>query len=430
MKIIVLRYKNRKLSSYLKFFLELFGFLTDTVADTVLDISYPLKERMDIDEIIDGSEYIFLNIGDDPQVSFELVRKLLKRQDFMVTEDDLQVMQEIWDDLYTEKLMQHIYTVSELYMNRKMRYKDTYLLENAVNGLDTLADMVFHNKWMKNCFGRIAYCALACQVNDALKKMEMRNWYEPEELVKICEDVLRQKPKLTGLYILKAEILRNQRHQKRKMTECYQWLYRHAESPAVKKYACFGLGERYQRAAEQMDLLLHVDALKKFKEYDEIDPYNIRVLFKIAMQEERRTFLDKSGDWSKAKNYYKRICDIVRKIGTERIGNIEFEYYYKALFRLGAIARFAGESDDAVKSFGKAGRSWDDLYESQYLSEIYKEDYGYVIEFLQNKYQRKDCVIWQQLAKIYEENGEMDIAREYYIRANTYEHKFGKQELN
>ena len=432
MKMIVLKYRKRKTSSSLGYFLRMFGFLVDSVSENMLLFNYFDKWK-GFGAVSCDAEHVYVDLTEHDEVPFHVIEDIIERQDMAFSEEDVNVIKEMWEQFYCGEMTEWMYTISELYINRKMRYPNVRLLEKAIYGLDDAAGRLEANKkWIKNMCGKLAYCYLACQVNDALEKMEEWPWYDALRLAGICDAVLAVQHGFWGLYLLKADILRNRRGMQEKVMDSYCFLrdIRLTENVRigddVRKYALLELGERYQTAAEKERKLLYPKAVEYYLQFEAIDPNNIRVLFKIAMQMERRA-QRQMGRIEEAVWRYERLCALVERIGFANVNNVEFEYYYKAKFRLGVIARMEKDIPKAIAQFSDASVCWDKLKTNEYLEDIYGEQGRMeVIRFLQGKYKKRDCVISQQLAELYENSGREEEAREYYIKANMIAHRFGQ----
>lgn len=428
MKVIILKYGDRILSCFLRYFLEMLGFIVESVADSIAAGSRLFKELDAGKELQQDADHVFFDLSNCQKITFREIQNILECQGpGIVSPADLHIIEAIWHKIYSDRVMQNLYTISELYINKKMKYTDVSLLENSIYELNkTIRQIAENEAWMNNWYGRIASCYLKFKVNDALQKMEERRWYESGQLLEICKEALLEKPQMIGIFLLKANILREQRHLGEYEEDNYMQLYNCTTNRDIKKYALLGLGEEYQLDAEKKKKKLYAEALKLYLKYEKADPDNVRVLFKIAVQKERMAELC-GDDWEEARSRYRRICDNVSKIGFANVSNVEFEYYYKARFRLGAIAKIKAETEESINQFSIASRCWDWLKNNQYLSKIYDaQEWEHVVGFLQEKYKRRDCIIWQQLAELYEGKGELEKAREYYIRANTYAHRFGQ----
>ena len=432
MKMIVLKYQKRKTSSSLGYFLRMFGFLVDSVSELVAD-SDDFGRWKGFGRLYQNKDHVYVDLTEYTEVSFGLIKDILYNQDMRFSDDDISVIKDMWNTFYSEQMTEWMYTISELYVNRKMRYSNVRLLEKAIYGLEKAADMLMsQKKWINNMYGMLAYCYLACLVNDALDKMDEWPWYDALRLADVCDAVLAERPWFCGLYLLKADILRNRRGMQKRIEDCYCYLRdgRPTEYVAaaddIRKYALLELGEHFQTVAEKKNELLYPEAVKYYKQYEEIDPNNIRVLFKIAIQMERRV-QRQMGSIEQAIRRYERICALVDKIGFANVNNVEFEYYYKAKFRLGVIFRSLGKTEKAIAQFSDAIVCWDKLKTNEYLRDIYgKQGRNEVIQFLQEKYKKRDCVISQQLAELYENKGDEDKAKKYYIKANMIAHSFGE----
>ncbi len=444
--IITLRLgKSRFLCQYLKTFLEMVGFVTEAAAagGSASDASV---NPFDLDCWEDSTEFDKLlynaqsSQGEESGESgvhpydlegvkkqlFMCITSILSAPEVGLSQEELGCIRGIWDNIYCHEVMKSVYVISDLYINRKMHYENIELIEEAMYHLNRISREIEGN-CSKSVFDAAAYCYLAVQVNDALFKMRVQPKHDPGMLLELC-DRISMEHKGEIVWLLRANIMSNVYAMENKLETYYEEMLesisRGLERLApLKKYFLFGMGELLQVRAERRKEPLYTQAVEYYEKYMEIDPHNIRVLFKIAL------FYERKADLNRAKKYYTDLCLGVENIVVEQRNNIDFEYYYKSQFRLGVIGGQLHHYKEAIGYFERASGCWDDLDENLFARDMFVEEptLTKVKDFLKEKYKMRDCVIWKQMGDMYAAEKDSEKAAECFMRADFAGHRYGRR---
>lgn len=443
--IITLRLgKSRFLCQYLKTFLEMVGFVTEAAAvgGSASDASV---NSFDLDFWEADAEFGKLlynaqssqseesgknsvhpyDLDDVKKHLFMCITEILTWAGAGLSQEEIDCIRNIWDNIYCHEVMKSVYVISDLYINRKMHYENIELLEEAMYHLNRISREIEGN-CSKSVFDAAAYCYLAVQVNDALFKMRVQPKHDPGMLLVLCDRISKaHKGEIACL--LRANIMSNVYAMENKLETYYDEMLesiscgRERLAP-LKKYFLFGMGELLQVRAERRKEPLYTQAVEYYEKYMEIDPYNIRVLFKIAL------FYERKADLNEAKKYYTDLCRVVENIAVGQRNNIDFEYYYKSQFRLGVINGQLHLYREAIDCFERASGCWDDLEENSFARDVFAEDptLTKVKDFLKEKYKMRDCVIWKQMGDMYAAEKDSEKAAECFMRAGFAGHRYGR----
>lgn len=317
----------------------------------------------------------------------EVTRILLQKG--AVTENDRQAMDRI-ARLYSMDITRDIYTIRGLYQNRKVVYQKTEMIKNAVNGLvnflaDILADT--EEEPYRICYS-MAY--VSDLINEGLYKLRGDARFLSDKLLELTGRALKGSPELHTVYLLNISILLNTRELNEKVVEACNRAIENLDGIA-RSMSEFYLGEVLQQEDEKNRLLLYKEATGHYVSCLKDNPDEIRAMYKLAMQHERRWgLINKNraddGEFKQAREQYNRIIETTRKIDGQWCNTVEIEYTYKAHFRIAQMYRYFPGEDRILQQYKRCEEVWDYLKDNRFLKGLYGPDLKGIEECLADKY--------------------------------------------
>ncbi|GFI57022.1 hypothetical protein IMSAG025_00453 [Muribaculaceae bacterium] len=136
-----------------------------------------------------------------------------------------------------------------------------------------------------------------------------------------------------------------------------------------------------------------------------------RILFKIGLQSERKSLVDK-GLLDDAKDKIDLIINTIENVDEKEWTSLEIEYLYKSYIRKAHIYIKRGKWEAAQCALEQTTKIWERLKRDNLIKQIYDEaDEDEAIKFLEEKYQLRDRTfeiiqgIINKRGHVYEGNG-------------------------
>lgn len=295
-----------------------------------------------------------------------------------------------------------IYTISCGYANRRTVYKDVELLkkaaENLIEECRALENILETHEYKISWRVYYAYLYFLNYVNEATIKLRTYNYRSLDEIEKYYRKLKKLQPDCESIELLWANLVRNDNVMYGQALQYYEGLLNSKEEGIQYFSNCYA-GEIKQEYAEKkwkMDSKSGIEkdkssyfeqAIKHFKRCNDVNSTDIRMLFRLAMQKERKGVTNKK-ELKKAGEIYERILGIILSKDIVSRTSLEFEYLYKCYINHGRIKKTLRLYDDALENFRNADKCWNELVNYRLLEEIYGlEEMKKFIGMLDEKYE-------------------------------------------
>lgn len=283
---------------------------------------------------------------------------------------------------YSRDLIRSIYTISQIYVNSKLNYKKSELLEEAevvisavIRGLEDFA----REKKLKleeniRFFYAINYLKDLQNVKRKLFQEELA--WSSQEIVDSLNELLKKESDFKSCYLLKASVCEK------------QLVLDISELPIVNLLngvdrldyiAQYKLGVFYQN-----NRLEEEKAFEQYKKCLTINPCYYRNLYKLALYYKSRK------EYDLALEYFSKILNVIEESDIRDWETEEFEYYFKVQFFAAQIYWNTEEYYKASLAYQKAFSIWSCLKECKVVKELYKGKEDQIKLFMQNKYQLEE----------------------------------------
>lgn len=317
--------------------------------------------------------------------------------------DEQEEVCSLFNDYYGEDMFRNLYTITYLYANRSYKPKENEIMHTALKSLveeciKKEAEIEQGSKSWRNLY---SYLYMVNRLNEGLFKIKGHIYRSHAKLAEKLELLHRIAPNKEECLLLEAEIIRNTRRNLWAHIDAYGKL-QNASSYCARLWALYAMGELYRERAdseyreihgdEDCRILseLHEPSIVYFQKALELKKDEVRLLFKLGLQSERKAMSDKSymGD---AEEKFSRIVDTIEKIPIGKRTTLEFEYLYKSYLRMAYVHMARGRKEEAHAVLNKAKGMWDQLGEYSLIEQIYgSEDKAAATGFLTQKYELRE----------------------------------------
>lgn len=354
----------------------------------------------------------------------EWIKDLCK--EMAMDDTDEKVLCALLENYYSDDVFRNLYTITYLYANRAFCLKRNTFMQSTLLNLAEKCEKKWEEIEQKSAElswrDVYAYLYLVNRVNEGIFKIKGFIYRHYDVLTEKLEWLKANAPNKEECLLLEAEIIRNTRRNLRDHIDAYDKL-QDASSYCVRLWALYALGEIYKERAdreyrnihgdEQCQILvkLYEPAMGYFRRALELKPDEFRILFKTALQSERKGLTNEEylrDAWEETK----LIIDTIEKIGEEERTTLEFEYLYKSYLRKAHIFIAWRNWEEAECALKQAAKMWERLDGYSLIEQIYgNPDKDRAIEFLEEKYELRDRtfeIIQGKINKrghVYEGNG-------------------------
>lgn len=386
----------------IKFFLELCGYVVLEEQENALQ---PIKEcnfrtiGLYLREFCEKTEEDFIINADKVEDSLILLCEKLA-----IDTQDYEVLISLLAQ-YTETVFMNLYTICYLYAKRDTDYRDNNeMLISSIEGLIDVCEKIesdFLQKkvtyWREFYF----YLYLVNRVNEGTFKMRGYAYRKYDELKDRFEQLKMAVPNREEVLLLEAETIRNTQGNYLDHLAIYSKL-NDSISYCVRFWAQYAIGELYIEQADNKyknvygdrNLIikekLYEKAMICFKQVLKVKADEVRAVFKLGLQNERRSVIDRKYLW-RTKESFLAIERILEQIPFDQSTTLEFEYLYKTYLRLCSTCQREEDFSNAEKYLDKAVKIWEEFNKYSLFEEIYgsagKEK---VVEVLKKKYSGRD----------------------------------------
>lgn len=404
--------KERWSSLQLKYLLEIAGYIVlEVPADFCVE-----KDRR-YQRIIIGSgednDALFFDWEKDKVVDF--VNKVIG-VDFYKEKKKGKVFSE--GKLWIKKdILVSLYTITCGYANRRTLYKDVELLmkatENLIDECKALENILETNNSRISWRVYYAYLYLLNYVNEATIKLRTYNHRSLDEVRKYYKKLKELRPDCESVELLWANLVRNDNIMSGQSLICYEKLL-DSNEVGIQYLSNWCVGEIKQECAEKSWKIdrergikkdkssYFEEAIKFYKKCKEINKEDIRILYRFALQSERRSYTNEN-ESREAKKFYEHIINIILNKNICARTSLEFEYLYKSYIYCGRLNKILKLNDEALECFRKAEKCWNELENYKLLQEIYTlEDIRVFERIIDKKYECRYITLDSNIRKLKE----------------------------
>lgn len=306
---------------------------------------------------------------------------------------------------YTDDVFRNLYSICYLYAKREADYQNNNkVLRDAIEGLIDVCENVENGFLQRNVIQwreLYFYLYLVNRVNEGTFKIRGYAYRKYDELKEWFEQLKMMAPNQEEIFLLEAETIRNTQGNYLDHLVIYGKL-ENAISYCVRFWALYAIGELYIEQAlnkynnvyddENLKIKakLHEKAMEYFKKVLKLKADEVRAMFKLGLQSERRSLSERKY-LKEAKERYLNIEEILEQISLGQSTTLEFEYLYKTYLRLCSICQREEDFLNAKEYLDKAVNKWEEFAEYSLFEEIYGVDAKEkIIEVLKKKYSGKD----------------------------------------
>lgn len=386
----------------IKFFLELCGYVVLEEPEIALQATKKCNFRtigLYSGELCEKTEEDFIINADKVEDSLVLLCEKLA-----IDTQDYEVLNSLLTR-YTADVFMNLYTICYLYAKRDTDYRDNNeMLISSIEGLIDVCEKIesdFLKKkatyWRELYF----YLYLVNRVNEGTFKMRGYAYRKYAELKDGFERLKTEAPNREEVLLLEAETIRNTQGNYLDHLALYSKL-EDSISYCVRFWAQYAIGELYIEQADNKyknvygdrNLIIKEGLYKKampyFERVLELKADEVRAIFKLGLQSERRSVKDREY-LREVKERFLAIEKILEQIPLDQSTTLEFEYLYKTYLRLCSTCQREEDFSNAEKYLDKAVKIWEEFNEYSLFEEIYgssgKEK---VVDVLKNKYSGRD----------------------------------------
>lgn len=309
---------------------------------------------------------------------------------------------------YNKEILSSLYIIIYLYANRMTNYANyADMLLYAVRSLITVCDNLEETlKNEKNLDWRFyyAYLYLVNYLNEGMLKLRTFHYQPYQKIKPYIKKIRNLAPELESINLLEAHIVRNDNIVSGLAAEYYKNLIESNEF-GVRYWSFYALGEIEQRYAENKLKLSGVrygedikskyyeKALDYFEQCKLMKEDEVRIIYKFALQMERKGHADEE-KLKKGAEYYRKIIDIILSRRVDTRMTLEYEYLLKSLMRLGWLYKMQGKMTESRLAYRNAKECWDELANYSLIYEICDKKKGEkIIGTLRSKYKDSYNVI-------------------------------------
>ncbi|GFH90226.1 hypothetical protein IMSAGC002_01471 [Lachnospiraceae bacterium] len=339
---------------------------------------------------------------------------------------DQETLLALLKNYYSEDVFRNLYTITYLYANRAFCLKKNTFMHSTLLNLAEKCEKKWdeiEREFAKPSWRDIyAYLYLVNRVNEGIFKIKGFIYRHYDVLTEKLEWLKANAPNKEECLLLEAEIIRNTRRNLRDHIDAYDKL-QNASSYCVRLWALYALGEIYRERADREYKNIHGDekcqilvelyepAMEYFQRALGLKSDEYRILFKIGLQSERKSLVDK-GLLDDAKDKIDLIINTIENVDEKEWTSLEIEYLYKSYIRKAHIYIKRGKWEAAQCALEQTTKIWERLKRDNLIKQIYDEaDEDEAIKFLEEKYQLRDRTfeiiqgIINKRGHVYEGNG-------------------------
>lgn len=339
---------------------------------------------------------------------------------------DQEALLALLKNYYSEDVFRNLYTITYLYANRAFCLKKNTFMHSTLLNLAEKCEKKWdeiEREFAKPSWRDIyAYLYLVNRVNEGIFKIKGFIYRHYDVLTEKLEWLKANAPNKEECLLLEAEIIRNTRRNLRDHIDAYDKL-QNASSYCVRLWALYALGEIYRERADREYKNIHGDekcqilvelyepAMEYFQRALGLKSDEYRILFKIGLQSERKSLVDK-GLLDDAKDKIDLIINTIENVDEKEWTSLEIEYLYKSYIRKAHIYIKRGKWEAAQCALEQTTKIWERLKRDNLIKQIYDEaDEDEAIKFLEEKYQLRDRTfeiiqgIINKRGHVYEGNG-------------------------
>lgn len=398
------RTENRLLFLYIKFFLELCGYEVLEERQCKLISSEECRFRRIIfvsAPIEDIGDAICLQVT---KMSREQVRDSLCAELTSLPEEQESLLRIAKG--YDFPFFQDLYTVTYLYASRFVDYSGEKMLLDVSKSLSLQSNTMEKALLLGGYSWRdiYAYLYTVNKTNEGLYKLHAYSYRSYDTLRQWIEKLKETKGFDRSAFLLEADIICNTAVNIRDSIGAYARLQ---DSPfyCTRFWTLYALGEcllksadvRYRNIYEDDDCHIRVElneaAIEVFTREWEMKEDEIRIIYKIALQDERRGLSDKVF-LKPAREKFQKIVDYIDMIPEGQRTTLEFEYLYKTYMRIGYINKLEGSYMESQQAYEKAKETWEELSEKYLLfNDIFGEKADNAREVLNIRHRSRNRAI-------------------------------------
>ncbi len=306
---------------------------------------------------------------------------------------------------YSPKIRRALYSIKYLYANRRTKYTRVDLLKQSILTLVEICDKLEKELAAESLSWRVyyAYLYLADCVNEGMYKLRAFQYYPYKELEPYIRKAGELAPGNDSIGLLQANLIRNDNLLFERAEDFYEALCGSKEF-GVRYWALYALGELEQERAERKwgregggrgeaeKSQYFNNAMQYYAVCREMKKDEIRIIYKLALQDERRGHgsQEKLGE---AIRKYGEIIKAVNRKRPEEVNTLEFEYLYKSYIRRGWAYQMKGDYEAASSDYDMAERCWLGIGSYLLFAYIYGSHSATVKAVLEAKYADRDEVI-------------------------------------
>ena len=359
-----------------------------------------IVDREDIHQRIEGIKKQY------PQVATMRKLKLEERNIDEQKEYLMVLLEQIRDSLYQEEEtddIEQLRKIAEIYVEHElMRTRNSYVYlydkksvveEGQKNLLRAFTKLFEYKKEINEPSQFLTYFEmdLMRSINETCDFLSQVPIFDAEKMIDGLMKVQKEYSFVSNMYILQGMIAESQKRLERDAAE---WYKRGIEAVGEYPYASYGyyrLGRVYERRNNWSE------AINYYKKSCDINSKEYRSWYKIAMYEAKE-----ENKIDEAIKDYGQICSILKeKEQSNYLQEKEYEYLYKAYFRMAELYAQSGQKKLAVEKYNKVVELNSKLSES---NEMYEQLYG-----TENAKKLRDFTkerlklyrVYRELAKLY-----------------------------
>ena len=279
---------------------------------------------------------------------------------------------------YQIDMVRSMYTITRLYVNSKINYKKSELLEEAekfifkaIQELERLAkEEEFKLQNNLRFFFAINY--LKDLQNAKRKLFQEELVWSSQEIVDSLNRLLEEEVDFKSCYLLKVSAC-----EKKLVLSLSELPIFNLESgqDELDYVAQYKLGVFYQN-----NLLDDKRALEQYEKCFSTNPKYYRNLYKLAF------YYKSNENYKMALEIFLRILENMKEKDDIYWEIEKFEYYYKIQYFIARIYWETGEYLSANLAYQKAFQIWSDLKRNKVVKELYRKKEDNIKAFMQNKY--------------------------------------------
>ncbi len=313
-----------------------------------------------------------------PQVAVMCKLNLEERNIVEQKEYLMELIKQIWDSLYQEEEtddIEQLRKIAEIYVEHElMRTRNSYVYlydnknvveEGQKNLLRAFTKLSKYKEEINEPSYFLTYFEmdLMRSINETCDFLSQVPIFDAEKMCSGLMEVQKEYSFVSNMYILQGMIAESQKRLERDAAE---WYKRGIEAVGEHPYASYGyyrLGRAYERRNNWSEAIEH------YRKSCKINSREYRSWYKIAMYEAKE-----ENKTEEAINAYERICNILKKKEENNyLQEKEYEYLYKAYFRMAELHAQSGRKRSAVENYNKVVELNSKLSES---NEMYEQLYG------------------------------------------------------